>query len=76
MITVFENKENRKKRATYLKYALFSILFILFSLKSYAQDSIPVAKDLTEEKELDFQQFFFKALSEKSIGHYQKAIEI
>ncbi len=75
MITVFENKENRKKRATYLKYALFSILFILFSLKSYAQDSIPVAKDLTEEKELDFQQFFFKALSEKSIGNYQKAIE-
>ncbi len=42
---------------------------------SFSQDSIPVAKDLTEEKELKFQQFFFKALAEKSITNYQKAIE-
>ena len=75
MITIFEKKEQRKKRAIYFKYALFSIFCILFSLNSFTQDSIPVAKDLTEEKELDFQQFFFKALSEKSIGNYQKAIE-
>ncbi len=42
---------------------------------SFSQDSIPAAKDLTEDKELNFQQFFFKALSQKSIGNYQKAIE-
>jgi len=75
MITRLEKKEHRKKRAIYLKYALFSIFFILFFLKSYAQDSILVAKDLTEENELKFQDFFFKALSEKSIGNYQKSIE-
>lgn len=40
-----------------------------------SQDSIPAAKDISEEKELKFQQFFFKALSEKSITHYDKAIE-
>ena len=57
------------------KCALFSLFFFLLSLNSYTQDSIPEAKDLTEEKELKFQQFFFKALSEKSIGNYQKAIE-
>jgi tetratricopeptide (TPR) repeat protein len=57
------------------KVFLFSFFLVLFSLNSFSQDSIPVAKDLTEEKELDFQQFFFKALSEKSIGNYQKAIE-
>ena len=39
-----------------------------------AQDSTAV-KDLVEEKELKFQQYFFKALSEKSIKNYQKAIE-
>jgi len=39
-----------------------------------AQDSTAV-KDLDEEKELKFQQYFFKALSEKSIKNYQKAIE-
>jgi tetratricopeptide (TPR) repeat protein len=41
---------------------------------SFGQDSTAV-KDLSEEKELRFQQFFFKALSEKSIKNYQKAIE-
>lgn len=39
-----------------------------------AQDSTAV-KDLDEEKELKFQQYFFKALAEKSIKNYQKAIE-
>ena len=75
MITRVEKKEYIKKRAICLKYALFSIFFILFFLKSHAQDSILAAKDLTEEKELKFQDFFFKALSEKSIGNYQKAIQ-
>lgn len=42
---------------------------------SFSQDSIPAAKDLSEEKELEFQQFFFKALSEKSITNYDKAIK-
>lgn len=42
---------------------------------SFSQDSIPAAKDLSEEKELQFQQFFFKALSEKSITNYDKAIK-
>lgn len=70
-----KNIEKRIKRATYVKCALFSLFFFLLSLNSYTQDSIPEAKDLTEEKELKFQQFFFKALSEKSIGNYQKAIE-
>ncbi|TXD65225.1 hypothetical protein ESX12_11785 [Polaribacter glomeratus] len=44
-------------------------------MDSVAQDSIPDKVDTTEETELKFQQFFFRALSEKSIGNYQKAIE-
>jgi predicted Zn-dependent protease len=59
----------------FLKLALFSFFIFLFSIKSVAQDSIPEKVDITEETELKFQQFFFKALSEKSIGNYQKAIE-
>jgi hypothetical protein len=63
-------KEYRKERqSNYFRLALFSFLFILFSINSNAQDSIPAKKDLTEEAELEFQQFFFKALSEKSIGN-------
>jgi len=71
----FKKIEERKKRATNTKYALFSILYFLFSFSILAQDSIPAASDLSEEKELKFQQFFFKALAEKSITNYQKAIE-
>ena len=68
--------QNRKETALkFLKWSLFSLLFFLISLKSYTQDSLPVATDFTEEKELKFQQFFFNALSQKSIGNYQKAIE-
>ena len=44
------------------------------SFTVFSQDSIAV-KDVTEDKELQFQQFFFKALSEKSIRNYKKAIE-
>jgi tetratricopeptide (TPR) repeat protein len=70
-------KKAKKKEITlkYLKRSLFSLLFLLISLKSYTQDSLAVAIDFTEEKELKFQQFFFTALSQKSIGNYQKAIE-
>ena len=68
--------QNRKEiTLKFLKGSLFSLLFFLISLKSYTQDSLSVAIDFTEEKELKFQQFFFTALSQKSIGNYQKAIE-
>ena len=68
--------EKRKERQfNYFKLALFSVLLTLFSINIFAQDSIPEKEDLTEAAELKFQQFFFKALSEKAIGNHQKAIE-
>jgi tetratricopeptide (TPR) repeat protein len=71
-----ENIEHKKERHfNYFKLAFFSFFIFLFSIDSIAQDSIPEKEDLTEETELKFQLFFFKALSEKSIGNYQKAIE-
>ena len=71
-----KNIKNKEKRQfNYFRLALFSLFSILISSQSFSQDSIPEKEDLTEEAELKFQQFFFKALSEKSIGNYQKAIE-
>lgn len=71
-----KNRENTKERQfNYIKLSLFSFVFFLFSTTIFSQDSIPANEDLSEEAELKFQQFFFKALSEKSIGNYQKAIE-
>jgi predicted Zn-dependent protease len=71
-----ENKDFiRERQLNYFKLSLFCCLFFLFSINTYSQDSIPAKEDLTEEAELKFQKFFFKALSEKSIGNYQKAIE-
>jgi tetratricopeptide (TPR) repeat protein len=65
---------DNKKYAEML-FFLFFIWLILGNSKVFSQDSIPDKKDLTEEKSLQFQEFFFKALSEKSIENYQKAIE-
>lgn len=76
MTNRFNTAGFKKKRSVYThKLVLFSFFFALFSLQVFSQDSIPIAKDATEEKELNFQQFFFKALSEKAIGNFQKAIE-
>ena len=76
MVVRVKIMQNRKETTlNFLKRSLFSLLFLLISLKSYTQDSLSVAIDFTEEKELKFQQFFFTALSQKSIGNYQKAIE-
>ena len=71
-----EQKNSIEKRGVYNnKLILFSFFFFFLFLHSFCQDSIPLAKDSLEEENLKFQQFFFKALSEKSIGNYQKAIE-
>jgi predicted Zn-dependent protease len=59
----------------YFKLMFFSFLLLFFSIHTNAQDSIPENADLSEEADLKFQQFFFKALSQKSIGNYQKALE-
>jgi len=67
--------KNVKKRTDCTKIVLFSMLFVLFANFAFAQDSIPEKEDFTEEAQLKFQQFFFKALSQKSIGNHQKAIE-
>jgi predicted Zn-dependent protease len=70
----FKKKNKIEKRSfNHFKLALF--YFILFSINIFAQDSIPLKEDLTEEAELKFQEFFFKALSDKAIGNYQQAIE-
>jgi tetratricopeptide (TPR) repeat protein len=71
-----KSKEKRViKRSIKSTLIVFSLLFFLFSVNSYSQDSIALPKDLNEEKELKFQQYFFKALAEKSIRNFQKAIE-
>lgn len=76
MLSREKNKEKRIKSIFVSKISsLFFLFFMLYSINFFSQDSIPEKEDVTEEAELKFQQFFFKALSEKSIGNYQKAIE-
>lgn len=55
--------------------SLFSLFFFLYSYQVNSQDSIPEKVDLSEEAQLKFQDFFFTALSQKSIGNFTKAIE-
>ena len=75
-MSLIEKNIFKKKRQFYnLELPLFCFLFFLITSSINAQDSIPAQKDLTEEAELKFQNYFFKALSNKSIGNHQKAIE-
>ncbi len=68
---IYRNKKQEARSKTFL--SLFFILLSLFSV--VAQDSIPAKSSVSEQKNLAFQKFFFKALSEKAIRNYQKAIE-
>ncbi|WP_397445141.1 tetratricopeptide repeat protein [Polaribacter sp. R77954] len=70
-----KNIELSIKRTKHITIVLFMLCYVLFSHYSFSQDSIPEKEDLTEAAELKFQQFFFKALSQKSIGNHQKALE-
>lgn len=63
------------KKGSKVPFFLFFVWLFFFIEPIFSQDSIPEKKDLTEEKALKFQEFFFKALSEKAIENYQKAIE-
>ena len=64
-----------------IKRIVFSVFFgLLFNpFCSFSQDSIPkakeIAKEIAEENNIKFQEYFFKSLSEKSIKNYQLAIE-
>lgn len=65
----------QKKQREHFTIVLFALCCVFFSHLSFSQDSIAAKEDLTETAELKFQQFFFKALSQKSIGNHQKALE-
>lgn len=54
---------------------LFSFAFYLMSFTLFSQDSIPASVNLLEKNNVKFQESFFKALSQKAIYNYQKAIE-
>lgn len=57
-----------------LRFFFCTLYFVLNFIVAVSQDSIPPIKDIDEEKQLQFQQYFFKALSEKAITNYRQAI--
>ncbi len=59
------------------KKIVFSVLLGLFyhPFLSFSQDSIVHTTTVDEKNNIKFQEYFFKALSEKAINHYKKAIE-
>ncbi|CAM1342172.1 tetratricopeptide repeat protein [Tenacibaculum amylolyticum] len=48
-------------------------MFLTFS--SYAQDSIVLESSISEKKQINFEQYFFDAITQKAIYNYQKAID-
>ncbi len=72
MIT--HNSHNIKIHFNSTKTLLLWGVLVLFYTISNAQDSI-VAPAFEEEKLVEFQEFFFKAITEKAKENYQAAIE-
>ena len=61
-----------------MKHSIVYLLFIVFLCNpfvGFTQDSTSVANDLNEVNLLKFQDYFFKALAQKSIFNYSVAIE-
>lgn len=59
------------------KSILFLIVvgFLQNPFMGFSQDSIPITSDIKEENFLKFQDYFFKALAQKSIYNYRVAIQ-
>lgn len=58
------------------RIGLFVCLVLLFNpFSSLSQENADQSSNLSEEKEMKFQEYFFKSLSNKSIRNYQKAIQ-
>ncbi len=72
IIQILHNK--RSNQESRIKVFL-SFFLILYSLLIYSQDSIPAAIGVIEKNDIQFQDNFFKALSQKAIYNYKKAIE-
>lgn len=67
-----KRKEKGKKRGFMF---LFSFCFFIATFYLNAQDSIVPQESVSEKTNLKFQEYFFTALTEKSIENYKKAIE-
>ena len=74
---IIQNLHNiyKAKKLEVRNKILLSFFLLLFSFISFSQDSIPANVPVTEKKNLEFQEFFFKALSKKAIRNYQEAID-
>ena len=58
------------------RIGLFVCLVLLFNpFSSLSQENTDQSSNLSEEKEIKFQEYFFKSLANKSIRNYQKAIQ-
>ncbi len=72
-ISIEKRREKREK--IIFSKVILSFFFLLFSFFLNAQDSIPASVNTAEKNNIEFQQHFFKALSDKAIFNYQKAIQ-
>ncbi len=65
---------NKRSQESRIKVFL-SLFLVLYSLFTYSQDSISASVDVNENDNIKFQELFFKALSQKAVFNYKKAVE-
>lgn len=76
-VPFIKKREERREKRAFLSFffLLFTFSFYLSPQHLNAQDSIPSPVDVNERNNFEFQQHFFRALSDKAIFNYKNAIE-
>ena len=70
------NVKITKNEISLFKFLLFFIFLFFCTNHLFSQDSIPEKKDLTEEKTMQFQEFFFKACLKNQLKTIKKRLKI
>ncbi len=77
MTTQILHKKSLKIRKKKIKRFIFYFFFLSLLFNTViitAQDSIALKRNSAEKEQIDFQKYFFDAVTEKAINNYQKAI--
>lgn len=71
---IIQNLHNKKSKKN-LNIKVSALLVLMFySCVLFSQDNTVLQNTISEKNHLEFQEFFFKAVTEKAINNYQKAI--
>lgn len=75
IIQILHKKSKPKKGKTIVQHVLLPFFLLLFSFILNAQNNVAPIINISEKDNIQFQNVFFKSLSQKALFNHKKAIE-